>query len=123
MMSERVSTYRVIAIFRLLALGGCRDIGLFHQEVPASPAPTAIPLPSVTPTEMSTLRPTATATSEAMASIEQTVPTRIASPEDTINLPPGFGKSVFGQGEEIGSLQDFAAGWRREDGSTWGAPC
>jgi glucose/arabinose dehydrogenase len=38
-------------------------------------------------------------------------------------VPTGYKVArVPAQGEEIGPLQDFAAGWLREDGSTWGRP-
>ena len=103
-MGRRYLVYPVFVTLTLLALSGCRVIGLFHQEVPATPAPTAIPLPTAPPTPESlpttTPEPTQTSTLEATATAtsEVTAPTRGVPPEDVVNLPPGFGISVFVEG-------------------------
>jgi glucose/arabinose dehydrogenase len=106
-MSRRHSTYSIVLILSLLALNGCRAMGLFHREISDTPAPTAIPLPSVTstaeglprqtpePTETPTPKPTATETSAAPTSGAEAAPTRVVPPESTVNLPHGFGISVF----------------------------
>jgi len=105
---------RIMTIFFLLAaltIGGCRGIQrLLHEELDDTPAPTTVPLPSPTPFLSSTTvagatagTPTPTREATAMATsvpvpapVES--PVRIIPPQETINLPPGFGVSVFAQG-------------------------
>jgi len=107
----------LLALLLSLGLTGCQVIrsvmDLFQATVEATPAPTAVPLPTVQPTvEPETPAPTATATPEAIASPTETpavatesatatavaAATRVVPPQETINLPPGFGISVFHAG-------------------------
>jgi len=103
-MGRRYLMYPVVVTLTLLALSGCRVLGLFHQEVPATPAPTAIPLPTAPPTSepppTMTPEPTQTSGLEATGTAPPEVasPTRIVSPNDIVNLPPKFGISVFAEG-------------------------
>lgn len=96
--------YPVVVALNLLMLSGCQVMGVFHREVPATPAPTAIPVPTSQPTPESpsamTLEPTETSELEAMATrtAEVAAPTRVVPPEDLVDLPPGFGISVFVEG-------------------------
>jgi len=117
----------VLALLTALALIGCQGAQRFlHKKLIDTPAPTAVPLPSSTPapsaqpikspetptptvplpsstspplaqptilSEIPTLTPPLeTATSAPVAS-----PTRVVPPAETVNLPPGFGISVFAQ--------------------------
>ena len=113
-------TFSIVVLLLVATLVGCgggRD---------ATPAPTAIPLPTARPTvEPATHTPTATrpaevtsthtptatrpaeatpthtATATRPAEVTATaasLPTRVVSPQEAINLPPGFGISIFFQG-------------------------
>lgn len=64
-------------------LSGCQLMGLFHREVQEPPAPTAIPLPD--------------ASGEETAAPEEPGIEGIP-PQEDINLPAGFGISVFIEG-------------------------
>ena len=103
-MGRRYLVYPVVLTLILLALTGCRAIGLFHQEVPATPAPTAMPLPTSRSTsgDLPTMTPGSAQTPglEATAAATPVVdsPTRVIPPKDAVNLPPGFGISVFVEG-------------------------
>jgi len=103
-MGRKYLVYPVVVALTLLVLSGCQVIGLFHREVPATPAPTAIPVPTSQPTRESpsamTLEPTETSELEAMATptAEVAAPTRVVPPEDVVDLPSGFGISVFVEG-------------------------
>lgn len=100
-------------------------MGLFQTTVEATPAPTAVPLPTAQPTAIpeipalpvATLEAVSTATAEAAATAETAatasptetpaaatatttaadvaVATRIIPSREGINLPPGFGISVY----------------------------
>jgi glucose/arabinose dehydrogenase len=106
-MSVKRSTFAFILLLGL-GLTGCRCAQrLLHTFVDATPAPTAVPLP----TARSTLEPVtnvppattapamdaATAASGA-AAVPGVASTRVVPPQETINLPPGFGISVFSSG-------------------------
>ena len=96
------------------ALAGCGNVQrLFHERLADTPAPTAVPLPGSTPlptahptvaiAEEATRTPTPTSeprvTVTPVPSLTPVVsPTRVVPPAETINLPPGFGISVFAQG-------------------------
>jgi glucose/arabinose dehydrogenase len=80
-------------------------MGLFQKPIDEIPAPTTVPLPTAEPTiEEATEAPTATHPPEATA-VATAVPaateasdaaaTRVVPPQETINMPPGFGISVF----------------------------
>jgi glucose/arabinose dehydrogenase len=97
----RKRSWLVLVLLIALALSGCQGAQRFlHKELTDTPAPTAVPLPRSTSspsaqTSPSSETPTSileTATSTPMAS-----PTRIVPPADMVNLPPGFGISVFAQ--------------------------
>ena len=98
-------TLLALVLFLVMVLGGCRSIqSLFHTEVDESPAPTAMPLPSVTPSDSqrSTQVPPASIAAEATATLAPSStpvvsPTRVVAPQEAILLPPGFGISVFVQ--------------------------
>ena len=93
----------VVVLLTTLALGGCRGVqGLFHRRLPTTPAPTAIPLPSPAPTigaqptpERET--PPPTGVEETATPAVEITPTRVIPPAEAVNLPPGFGISVFAQ--------------------------
>ncbi len=94
-----------------LLLAGCRCVqGLLHTLVDVTPAPTAVPLPTARLTvEGATRAPSATdiptatrppeaTTSTTAATAAAPASTRVVLPQETINLPPGFGISVFVSG-------------------------
>jgi glucose/arabinose dehydrogenase len=96
-----------------MAMSGCRAMGLLHKEVAETTAPTAVPLPTATPrptnkaTEppaTSTRPPAAVPTSEPTLKAPTATPavalapTRVVPPRDAVNLPPGFGISIFAEG-------------------------
>jgi glucose/arabinose dehydrogenase len=109
---------RRFALFALLVwvLAGCQS--LFMTNVEATPAPTAVPLSTDTPTSVATAapteeeptdapEPTATATIAATEVSETETPmptgetaqaTRVVPPPGAISLPSGFGISVFAEG-------------------------
>jgi glucose/arabinose dehydrogenase len=78
---------------------------LFHKKLSDAPAPTTVPLRS--PTPVPATQPTSTPepspqpidqlspTSTTPAVKVETVPTRVLPPVDPIDLPPGFGISMF----------------------------
>ncbi len=80
----------ILATLTSLALSGCQLMGPFHREVPAAPASTAIPLPSVVPST--------TKASESPTPTQGATASRIIPPKDTVHLPPGFDISVFAEG-------------------------
>jgi glucose/arabinose dehydrogenase len=93
----------ILPIFILLLaalLAGC------CERVDATPAPTTVPLLTARPTvESATGAPTATPPPEATATrppepaaTAASAATRVVPPQETIDLPPGFGISVFFQG-------------------------
>jgi glucose/arabinose dehydrogenase len=89
---------------------------LLHEEVTETPAPTAMPLPTATPWPMTgttvaqptsrpeptseppTEEPTATTAPVSTTPAAVVAPTRVVPPRDVVNLPPGFGISVFAEG-------------------------
>jgi glucose/arabinose dehydrogenase len=91
----------VLMLVPALMLSGCRSIqGLFQTTVDETPAPTAVLLPTARPTTGPTPRPpeaTAAATATATTAAATVAPsaTRVVPPQEMINLPPGFGISVF----------------------------
>jgi glucose/arabinose dehydrogenase len=111
----------ILALLLGLGLSGCQAIrsvmDLFQTTVEATLAPTTVPLPTAQPTDepetpapTATVSPETTATSEAPASpteppaaateapataTDVAAATRVVPPQETINLPPGFGISVF----------------------------
>lgn len=108
----------LLALFALLVLifAGCQS--LLATNVDATPAPTAVPLPTDSPTPVPTTAPTdvdptetpeptptreATDTevpeTEAPASLDETAqPTQVVALPGTVNMPEGFGLSVFAEG-------------------------
>jgi glucose/arabinose dehydrogenase len=99
-MSVKRSTFAFILLLSLL-LVGCRCAQQrLHTSVDATPAPTAVPLPTVQPTVApATEVPAATAhATDAATAIPGAASTRVVSPQETINLPLGFGISVFSSG-------------------------
>ena len=67
-----------------------------------TPTPTTVPLPGPTPSPsaqstISPETPTSTPTLETATSAPVESPTRVVPPAETVNLPPGFGISVFAQ--------------------------
>ena len=123
MMQRKPMTQTMLTSFALLLLGastltGCRAIGLFHRNVADTPAPTAVPLPkdpsprtsptptgetsatSVSPTAPpSAVSPSPTIAPSAPAqATDVPVATRVVAPDEGVNLPSGFGISVFVEG-------------------------
>lgn len=95
----------LLVALSLSLLGACKQvIRVFHKEVQASPAPTALPLATVSPTEVaasptpgdSSLSPTFSP--QVVATEPTLLPTRVVSPQEAIQLPPGFGISVYAEG-------------------------
>ena len=98
-----------LLLISALAVSGCQVMGLLHKEVSDPPAPTAIPLPTATPQPAATTAvpqptttpeltpepPTVAPTATTAAGAD---PTRVVPPRDAVNLPPGFGLSVFAEG-------------------------
>ncbi len=108
--------YRLFILLSLaiLTLTGCQvALNMFQNDVETTTAPTAIPLPtrkesapsSPPPTPQPTATPASpdsTVTQTAVPDVNPpAAPTRVIPPQDTINLPPGFGISVY-----IGELRD-----------------
>ena len=99
-----------IAVIGALALNGCQVIGLFHKDVSDTRAPTAVPLPtapgeSESPAITTSVLPTEAPDIAAPTDLLETntpeptmEPTRVVTPKAEVNLPPGFGISVFAQG-------------------------
>ena len=79
----------VIAVW---LIGPRRIQNLFHEELTDAPAPTAIPLSTPTPTTAGQLAPTPPHSPTPPVEV---IPTRVISPIEPINLPPGFGVSMF----------------------------
>jgi glucose/arabinose dehydrogenase len=87
-------------------IGPRRLLLLLHKELPDAPAPTTIPLstpstaeePTLPPTTAADPTPTSTPTPSQPDTPTPTVPaiaTRVLLPVEPINLPAGFGISVF----------------------------
>ena len=85
----------LIALIAVWLIGPRRIQNLFHKELSDAPAPTTVPLLALSTVEGPTPTPTAAA---QPTPIPETVPTRVVPPAEPINLPPGFGISVFAQG-------------------------
>lgn len=108
----------IVAVGVLIAITGPgRLMGLFHKPVAATPAPTAIPLPSSTPTtEPTSTRPSATPAAEPIGTALHAspspateasptealtvalTPTQVVPPAQPVDLPAGFGISVYQRG-------------------------
>jgi len=94
-MTRKRSTLLSLLVFATFALSGCQVMGLFHGDVADEPAPTALPLPTAVPqSDSGAANPSATPTELEDAQ----PPTRVVPPRDEVNLPPGFGVSVFAEG-------------------------
>jgi glucose/arabinose dehydrogenase len=104
----------VVILSIVVGLIGSRRIqSLFHKQLTDAPAPTTVPLPAQatvegtpsapptmaqptpTPAPVSTPTQPAPASKESPAPSAEVVPTRVIPPIETINLPPGFGISMF----------------------------
>jgi len=92
----------LIALIAVWLIGPWRIQDLFHKKLPDVPAPTAVPLPG--PTSAAAAQPTPTlepspptAAPATPAPAVMIAPTRVVPPAETINLPSGFGISVFAQ--------------------------
>jgi glucose/arabinose dehydrogenase len=84
-----------LAVLSTLMLAACQAMGLFHQDVGATPAPTALPVPTV-PSQSA---PEVTASSSPQTDPTRgPVPTEGIPPKGEIDLPPGFAISVFVDG-------------------------
>ncbi len=108
----RTAHLAVALLIGLTAAGldGCGVMDLFHQEVQDPPAPTTVPLPTpITTTEPApstvegpTLPPTTAQPTPTLPHTStpppETPPTRVVPPPDPVQLPPGFGISVFADG-------------------------
>jgi len=97
----------IVALVTLVALPACGLVRrvvmpVGQQEITETPAPTSKPLPTATPTTIPpTSAPTTTPTVEATSEPEPTAdaaPTDVVPPPEAINLPEGFGISVFAEG-------------------------
>ncbi len=95
----------LILLVAVWLIGPRRILNLFHKELADAPAPTTVPLPVLstvegptsTPTTVKEPTPTPTAAVQP-TSTPETTPTRAVPPAEPINLPSGFGISVFTQG-------------------------
>jgi glucose/arabinose dehydrogenase len=102
-----VSALILLAVLSTVWLIGPRRLlTLLHKELPDAPAPTTVPLPTPTITKEPTLTPTtavestptSTPTSPKPHTSTPTVPpiaTRVLPPAEPINLPTGFGISIY----------------------------
>jgi glucose/arabinose dehydrogenase len=112
--TRRLATFVLIGLSAAWLMSGCQVQKLFQQEVAATPAPTAKPVPTATATpalalaatETPAISPTSTP-SAAEAEVTDPAPTteptaaaatRIVPPQEAITLPPSFGISVFEAG-------------------------
>lgn len=98
---KRKQVYSIVLILLLstFLLNGCQAFGLFQKNIQASPAPTTVPLPTATSTETDQPpEPTATQAATEASEEEAAIPTRVVPPQESIQLPPGFGISVFAEG-------------------------
>jgi glucose/arabinose dehydrogenase len=102
---KRVGVVGLVIVLLLLAGGAyfawSKGWLPVHKEVETTLAPTAQPLPTDPPSpEAATVEPTATATVEdATATAAPTTrPTRVVAPQDDVNLPTGFGISLYQEG-------------------------
>jgi glucose/arabinose dehydrogenase len=88
----------------VLVVGPGRLLQLGHKPLSDTPAPTTLPLLTAAPTSQGTLPPATTPIAPgvaigATASPDVSIsPTSIVPPAETIDLPPGFGISVFASG-------------------------
>jgi glucose/arabinose dehydrogenase len=88
----RKQVLSIVVLLLAATLAGC------YGRLAETPAPTTVPLSTARPTvEPATRAPTPTRQAEATAT-SAPPPTRVVPPQETINLPPGFGISVFSQG-------------------------
>jgi glucose/arabinose dehydrogenase len=82
-------------ILAALTVNGCRGLmGRSHEDVADTLAATSVPLPTSMPTPEA--QPTAQPATLTLA--PEILPTRVIPPAEPINLPSGFGLSVFQQG-------------------------
>lgn len=94
----------LIALLVVILLVGPESfvIKLGHKHLPDAPAPTTVPLATVSSKPTDTPQATAVSptTADAATAVASTAitPTRIVPPIDRISLPPGFGVSVFAAG-------------------------
>ena len=92
----------LILLITLALVGPRRLQRLLHTRIAEAPAPTEAPLPIPSPTTVrqpttTPQPPSPTPASETATPAERVTPTRVVPPAETINLPPGFGISVFAQ--------------------------
>jgi glucose/arabinose dehydrogenase len=99
----------LVLLLAIWLIGPQRLQSLFHQELADAPAPTTVPLPTLSTSEgsVSTPKPDSLPTFTPVSPTPtppdvhtpmptvDIVPTRIVPPSETINLPPGFGISIF----------------------------
>lgn len=115
-MKKRIQVMMIASVLLVLFSGCHRAQQLLHDSVDAPLAPTSIPIATAVPTANPTSSPEAslmpqataadtaqppasTSTPEATAPADQPpATTRVIRPQDVVNLPPGFGISVYAQG-------------------------
>ncbi|MFL7794635.1 MAG: sorbosone dehydrogenase family protein, partial [Anaerolineae bacterium] len=77
-------------------------IKLGHKHLPDAPAPTTVPLATVSPKPTGTPQATSASPATTVAATDMpgtaVAPTRVVLPVDQVSLPPGFGISVFAAG-------------------------
>ena len=104
----------ILCLLSVWVLAGCSGVQrLLHKRLDETPAPTAVPLPSLTPLapaqptptvgEAATGAPAPTPETRATATPAPSLtpvlsPTRVVPPPEPISLPLGFGIAVFAQG-------------------------
>jgi glucose/arabinose dehydrogenase len=103
-MRKHLPYFLFLTVPAALLVSGCRLFSLVNPELEASPAPTALPLPTTAapPSAPSPTDPPhqPTRTPETVHS-EVLLPTRVMEPRHPLVLPPGFGVSLF-----AGDLQE-----------------
>ena len=93
----------LVILVLALALGGCQVTDLLPRNAPDTPVPAAVPLPSPRPTvpqqPTGNVSPTAVPASPTGPTLSPAAgPTRVVPPAGSIQLPPGFGISVYAEG-------------------------
>lgn len=94
----------VLAVILSVLLSGCFAVNLFLKDIDDTPAPTTVPLPAGEESAPIPDSPTETlAADHDPTGVEpptgtEAIPTRVILPEETIQLPRGFGISLFADG-------------------------
>lgn len=100
-MNKNLHPLLILTLLAVLILPGCRLFSLISPGLEASPAPTALPLPTtdaVPPTPSPTDPPLPPTRTPETVHSEVILPTRVMEPQHPLRLPPGFGVSLYAGG-------------------------